>query len=59
MTNDLNDIVRKRNAKLTQKPSRRRAAKVTTSQLSAALGVAPRYVIDAITRSMAIGRSDR
>lgn len=58
MKNDLNDIVRRRNEKLNQKPSRRRV-KVTSSQLSAALGVAPRYVIDAVTRAAAIGRSDR
>lgn len=57
--NDLNDIVRKRNAKLNQKPSRRRVAKVTTAQLSEALGPAPRYLIDAVTRMMAIGKSDR
>lgn len=59
--NDLNDIVRKRNAKLAKKPTRRsrQSASFANAQLSEALGPAPRYVIDAVTRALAIGNSGR
>lgn len=61
MKNDLNDIVRRRNEKLASaRPVRRfRQTPAAKAQFSEALGVAPRYVVDAVTRAMAIGRSDR
>lgn len=59
MSSDLNDIVRRRNARLIKKPSRIRTTKAAREAFREALSVAPQYVIDAVTRAAAIGRAGR